>query len=43
MKKLLLLVGGSADALEAKRVVLEGAGFAVRATEKRPEAGLTTL
>ena len=28
--KSILLVGGSADALEAKRVVLEGAGFAVR-------------
>jgi DNA-binding NtrC family response regulator len=27
--KSILLVGGSADALEAKRVVLEGAGFAV--------------
>ena len=28
--KSILLVGGSADALEAKRIVLEGAGFEVR-------------
>ena len=28
--KSILLVGGPADALEAKRVVLEGAGFSVR-------------